>query len=177
MRCPCCPFTPGKLQQSCFSRSVVILAGLGCSCLPPQALYLAWVLSCSGAVLAGGFPSADLFLNSLHLCREGFSSCAPQSVSLPCHSGVHRQHSCATGLSEGRDKVPTPGFNDNLISASLPARLSPAPSKPRHPNWNPSPQQSLCCSSCRVMPSPALPGTLHSSRLTKKSGLEGQARI
>lgn len=45
------------------------------SCPPPRALYLAWVLSCSGAVWAGGFPSADLFLNSLHVCSEGFSSC------------------------------------------------------------------------------------------------------
>lgn len=111
-------------------------AELLCSCPPPRALYLAWVLSCSGAVLAGGFPSADLFLDSLCLCNEGFGSCVPRAVPLLCHapgrtaalqqpgcSSWAASHSHAIGLPEGRHEVPTSG-------SVLPGWLSPAPVNP-----------------------------------------------
>lgn len=71
--CPRCLFTCSWEAGSCTSFAGVSSSWLGwdellCSCPPPQTLYLAWVLSCFGAVLAGDFPSADLFLNSLYLC-------------------------------------------------------------------------------------------------------------
>lgn len=150
------------------SSSCLGWAELLCSCPPPQALYLAWVLSCSGAVLAGGFPSADLFLDSLCLCSEGFGSCVPRAVPLLCHApgrtAALQQPGCSSwaashSLPEGRHKVPALGlqWQPNLwfFTAWM---VVPSSSKPRHPDCNPSPQQSFCCSSCRLMPSPVLLG-------------------
>lgn len=76
--CPCCPFTCSwEAALAGVSSSWLGWDELLCSCPLPQALYLAWVLSCSGAVWLEDFPQ--------QICSWALSICAVKASAPVCH--------------------------------------------------------------------------------------------